>query len=245
MHLFDMFNKIPGLNQITGSFGEWLAKTYSKFLPGALVISDVLIDGADGYTSQIDLLIVGNKGIYVVEMKMYSEAKIYGNMQKSTWYYYKNGKKYDIYSPLRQNEKHVEYLKSFLSSFGDVPCFSIITMVCEDFNLSGENNPDTVICNSLPAMKRAVYEVAGKKPSVWNDEEKQEIYNYINNNCYKDKSLHREHNDNVASYKKSLEQTKEQKICPYCNAELVLRKGKYGEFYGCSNYPKCNYTMKK
>lgn len=32
--------------------------------------------------------------------------------------------------------------------------------------------------------------------------------------------------------------------CPLCNGELVLRKGKYNEFLGCSNYPRCKYTQK-
>lgn len=31
-------------------------------------------------------------------------------------------------------------------------------------------------------------------------------------------------------------------ICPYCNGNLVKRTGRYGCFYGCSNYPKCTYT---
>ncbi len=30
--------------------------------------------------------------------------------------------------------------------------------------------------------------------------------------------------------------------CPRCGDELVLRNGKYGYFFGCSNYPKCRYT---
>ena len=30
-------------------------------------------------------------------------------------------------------------------------------------------------------------------------------------------------------------------ICPKCGGRLVKRKGKYGEFIGCSNYPKCHY----
>ena len=34
-------------------------------------------------------------------------------------------------------------------------------------------------------------------------------------------------------------------ICPRCNGKLILRKGKYGEFYGCSNYPRCRFTIKK
>lgn len=28
--------------------------------------------------------------------------------------------------------------------------------------------------------------------------------------------------------------------CPSCGAETVLRKGKFGEFYGCTTYPKCH-----
>jgi len=27
--------------------------------------------------------------------------------------------------------------------------------------------------------------------------------------------------------------------CPRCRSVMVLRQSKYGEFYGCSNYPKC------
>ena len=31
-------------------------------------------------------------------------------------------------------------------------------------------------------------------------------------------------------------------MCPKCGAELLLRKGRYGEFIACSNFPKCKYT---
>ena len=34
----------------------------------------------------------------------------------------------------------------------------------------------------------------------------------------------------------------EQGICPRCGGKLVLRNGKNGEFYGCSNFPKCKFT---
>ena len=30
--------------------------------------------------------------------------------------------------------------------------------------------------------------------------------------------------------------------CPRCGGTLMLRSGKFGKFYGCSNYPKCKYT---
>ena len=30
--------------------------------------------------------------------------------------------------------------------------------------------------------------------------------------------------------------------CPRCGGRLIIRKGPYGDFYGCSNYPKCRFT---
>lgn len=34
----------------------------------------------------------------------------------------------------------------------------------------------------------------------------------------------------------------ENGICPQCKSPLVVRKGKYGQFLGCSNYPRCRFT---
>ncbi len=33
-------------------------------------------------------------------------------------------------------------------------------------------------------------------------------------------------------------------VCPKCGGLLVERNGKFGKFYGCSNYPKCDFTKK-
>ena len=33
--------------------------------------------------------------------------------------------------------------------------------------------------------------------------------------------------------------------CPTCGSALVIRKGKYGEFVACSNYPTCKYIKKE
>lgn len=30
--------------------------------------------------------------------------------------------------------------------------------------------------------------------------------------------------------------------CPVCGLEMILRDGKFGKFWGCSNYPKCHGT---
>ncbi len=33
--------------------------------------------------------------------------------------------------------------------------------------------------------------------------------------------------------------------CPKCDGALIARKGKYGDFFGCSNFPECKYTAKR
>lgn len=34
-------------------------------------------------------------------------------------------------------------------------------------------------------------------------------------------------------------------VCPNCGSSLVIRKGRYGEFIACSNYPECKYIKKE
>ncbi len=43
--------------------------------------------------------------------------------------------------------------------------------------------------------------------------------------------------------KKEPEKTGE--TCPECGGELIIRKGKYGSFSACANYPKCKYIKKE
>jgi ssDNA-binding Zn-finger/Zn-ribbon topoisomerase 1 len=44
-------------------------------------------------------------------------------------------------------------------------------------------------------------------------------------------------NDTVGEYDAEVE-------CPECNANMVMRAGKYGVFYGCTCYPRCKGTQK-
>lgn len=40
------------------------------------------------------------------------------------------------------------------------------------------------------------------------------------------------------------EEITQKRVCKKCNAEMKLRQGKFGEFYGCSNFPNCTYREK-
>lgn len=40
------------------------------------------------------------------------------------------------------------------------------------------------------------------------------------------------------------ELSEDQKKCPECGSELLVRSGKYGQFMGCSGFPECNFILK-
>jgi len=42
--------------------------------------------------------------------------------------------------------------------------------------------------------------------------------------------------------KKDIAQEKTNKICPECGSPILIRLGRFGRFYACSNFPKCKYT---
>jgi ssDNA-binding Zn-finger/Zn-ribbon topoisomerase 1 len=44
-----------------------------------------------------------------------------------------------------------------------------------------------------------------------------------------------------ASHRKK-ELKRQAPICPECDTQMVNRRGKYGQFYGCPNYPNCLVT---
>jgi len=48
-----------------------------------------------------------------------------------------------------------------------------------------------------------------------------------------------ENKNDIAPIKKE-----EPKKCPQCGGNLIERSGKFGKFFGCSNYPKCKFTKK-
>ena len=59
-----------------------------------------------------------------------------------------------------------------------------------------------------------------------------------------DKDSKKAHVKDIKENIKIKEEKENNMICPKCGGKLVKRSGKYGEFIGCSNYPKCKYTKK-
>jgi ssDNA-binding Zn-finger/Zn-ribbon topoisomerase 1 len=58
----------------------------------------------------------------------------------------------------------------------------------------------------------------------------------------KDIQTKKEHVRKIKQMKNNMTQKTKENICPKCGSELIVRKGKYGNFKGCSGYPRCRYT---
>jgi DNA topoisomerase-1 len=60
--------------------------------------------------------------------------------------------------------------------------------------------------------------------------------------CHNTKTIDKDGNP-VSKEKETPE--KADFACPECGGEVVLRRGRYGSFFACANYPKCSYTKQK
>ncbi|WP_221628999.1 topoisomerase DNA-binding C4 zinc finger domain-containing protein [Parageobacillus thermoglucosidasius] len=55
--------------------------------------------------------------------------------------------------------------------------------------------------------------------------------------------MKKRHVQTIRTKQEQLQQQIQQNRCPKCGGVLIVRKGKYGTFKGCSNYPKCKFTQ--
>ena len=65
------------------------------------------IPNRSGDKTEIDMIMLCQKGIYVIENKNYS-GWIFGNEKSKNWCETLKGKKYFFYNPIKQNRSHIK-----------------------------------------------------------------------------------------------------------------------------------------
>ena len=114
--------KLPYLSvrHNTGRYGEYLTYKYLKHMEanGAKFLFNIYIPKGNGETTEIDVLMICPKGIFVFESKNYS-GWIFGSESQKNWYQTLpagRGKshKEHFYNPIMQNRSHIKHLKSIL-----------------------------------------------------------------------------------------------------------------------------------
>lgn len=98
-----------------GYSGEFLIFMILKHFSGhKKILTNLYIPKNDGTTTEIDLVLINQSGIFVIESKNYS-GKIYGDEKDKMWEQrFKARIGYKFFNPIWQNKGHISALKGVL-----------------------------------------------------------------------------------------------------------------------------------
>ncbi|WP_025852921.1 NERD domain-containing protein [Paenibacillus ehimensis] len=199
-----------------------------------IILNDVTIPSSSGKTTQLDHVVISTYGIFVIETKNY-RGWIVGDEKSEYWTQVIYKRKERLYNPLRQNYGHVMALKGLLSEYSELP---FIPIVCFSFraDLKVKVSSEVIYTSKLVKTIKKYNQEAISASDV------KQIAATIGNANITNKDIKKQH---VKSIKLDIS-NKRNKIsndeCPKCGGSLVLRNGKFGQFKGCSNYPKCRFV---
>ena len=215
---------------------NWLSSEYTT-------INDVLFPTKYG-TTQIDHIVVSPYGIFIIETKNY-KGWIFGHQDSEEWKQSLLGRKtlwgwsseqHKFRNPIRQNLAHFRAVKAILKDIGD---FTIIPIVV--FSDRAELNittPNHIVVNwsNLRSVIKSY-----KTPCI-SCENIERIINRLSSANITVEGSRSLHTCRIQTIQQNNKLAIANRRCPKCGGNLVNRKGKYGNFLGCSNYPNCRFT---
>lgn len=129
-----------------GTFGEYNIYNQLKQITGCRkFIFNCYIPKKDGTTTEIDVIMIHESGIYIFESKNY-RGWIFGSEDQVYWTQTFKTKKCRLYNPVMQNKNHIRWLKNYLTGYENIPFYSYIVFGsrCELKNIK-INSPNTVV----------------------------------------------------------------------------------------------------
>lgn len=235
------------LPKIKGAFGEWLVKSKLRKLGEDYTsFHDVYIPKGDGGLTQVDHIVTSPHGLFVIETKHY-KGWIFGDEFKRYWTQVIYKKKSKLYNPIRQNYGHIQALTAYLNHIVEQDIHSIIVF-STDSTFKFKKPFKTAMVIQYPELLQTI--LTYQNPCF--DKEKLMFVNsQLENLAIKERAekrrIRKKHMKQVKKKQDHSSQTIKkslsvQKRCPECGGNLHLKNGRYGQFYGCSQYPKCGYT---
>lgn len=226
------------LPMIKGKMGEKGVAATLAFLPKDeyVTLNNVMFKSG-AYTTQIDHIVISIYGIFVIETKNY-KGWIFGNSNRDYWTQNIWGNKYSLYNPIFQNKNHIKFLirKFSVMRENEQWIYPIVVFLgASKLQLSGD-------CECVLWLNELNSYIRSHSQVVMSIDECHYISSLLQCENVEDKEERKAHNNNVRSAIYHHEISVNNGICPQCGGKLLLRTGKYGNFYGCSNYPRCRYT---
>ncbi len=153
-----------------GAWGEYLLLKKLESIDGLKrFLVNTYIPKANGDTTEIDVLMIHEKGIFVFESKNYSGA-IYGTESDRNWTQFA-GRKYSFYNPIKQNETHIKAMQAIIPQVPEQYYHSIIVFSerckLEKIKLTSPN---------IPVLKRndvtwSLKKILSKTPVIFNTQQ--------------------------------------------------------------------------
>ena len=200
------------------------------------VIDDVLFM-SNGRSTQIDHIVVSPYAVFVIETKGY-KGWILGGENAEYWTQIIYKRKSTFYNPIHQNDGHIRFLKFLLKDLGNIPFVPIVV-----FN--NEADLKVYVNNHIVVNRYYLKDTFLHYKDTVISQELKTISRIEASSRTQEKGAIREHKYNAKSKQYDTRNKIQHGVCPRCGGMLVERRGKYGRFYGCSNYPKCTFTLNK
>lgn len=214
--------------------GEWGELEIAELLKqcsleGDKILSNLIVSNPQtGMTAQIDHIFLSVRGCFIIEVKDYS-GTIYGKENEKEWRQvlgYRTMNVNTLYSPFLQNQTHIFVLKQLLHT----------KVYMENIVIFVQGNTENIDCKSVFSPKEFAAHLTKINTEQLSAQKRDELYDELLKlkECAVSK---KEHIQNIQEQQWKIKNN----ICPRCGKSLVLRTGKYGQFYGCSGYPNCKF----
>jgi hypothetical protein len=161
----------------SGNNGEYLTFSYLEKLEGYnKLMTNLYIPKKDGSTTEIDLIMLSEKGIYVFESKNYS-GWIFGDETSRNWTQtLQNKQKNRFFNPIWQNKGHISALKSVIEIDNDnfYKSYVIFSERCTLKKIS-ITSPNVKVINRYDLI-RSVKDDIESSPRILSKEDLDELY---------------------------------------------------------------------
>ena len=220
---------------IKGNIGEKkVANALNSLDDKEYKVVNNLIIRTDRGTSQIDHVVISVYGIFVIETKNY-QGCIFGNESDDKWKQVIDKRSYRFRNPIMQNYGHVASLRKRLNLDKDLLVVSLIAFT---------KRASLKVNTQTPVMydTEIVSYIRGYRDKVISENYMMRLYYDLLMSNVDSKDTRKEHVENIRMNLRNMENSIRNNVCPRCGKELVRRNGKYGEFIGCSGFPRCRFV---
>ncbi len=245
-----------------GRLGEFYIYKYLKSLAGyKRYLFNLYIPKNNGETTELDVVLLHESGIYVFESKNYS-GWIFGTESQQYWTQTLpvgrgGSQKNQFYNPILQNKGHLKWIQIFLED-QTLPFYSYIVFSdrCTLKNITLTSAKHYVInrYNLLSAVQQNIAKTGIQLSPEKIDNLFEKLYPFTQiEEAEKMAHITNIQQNTQRSFSQPISNTKvtsniERIICLRCGEKLVVRIARKGEhqgkkFLGCSNYPKCRYIQ--